>query len=202
MWKVLEGDGFGQGEASFKKFPLPKVFPLSKSLQIIFQLALDDRDLRAVDDLNTAAASNDTARTALTELGIGDEIGVLDRDAQTCGAAVEGNDVFLAAKPLQDERRNVAWRAGDVGALLFAVVVGTGVELYLVISHLASGREIVVAENEETEEEEIHNEIEDSHKRHHDPVGLGVALNDAKQGQVDDTAREGHAHTHAENVHE
>ena len=26
MWKVLEGDGFGQGEASFKKFPLPKVF--------------------------------------------------------------------------------------------------------------------------------------------------------------------------------
>ena len=27
MGKVLEGDGFGQGEASFKKFPLPKVFP-------------------------------------------------------------------------------------------------------------------------------------------------------------------------------
>ena len=30
MWKVLEGDGFGQGEASFKKFPPPKVFPHKK----------------------------------------------------------------------------------------------------------------------------------------------------------------------------
>ena len=73
---------------------------LLKCVYIVLKLTLDDRYLRAVNDLHAATATNNSTRTAPFEKIIRNKIFILDGHAQTCGTAIECDDVITSAKSL------------------------------------------------------------------------------------------------------
>ena len=140
--------------------------------------------------------------------GVLDLVGVNHGDPQTGGAAVHVREVRLAAQALEDQGRGgvgVTARRGSgaVGAHAgLGLEVGAGEELGLLVVVLTAGGLEVHLGNHEVEGEVVQEEVDHAHDHHPDPVGLGVALEDAEEGQVDEAAGEGHAHAHVKDVHQ
>src|SRR5699024_3524740 len=91
---------------------------------------------------------------------------------------------------------------GTLCALLLGVHVLAGVELDLAGVLLPAGGHEVELADHEGEHQEVEHEVDRAHDDHPTPAGLGVALHDAEEGQVDEAAGEGHTHAHVEDVHE
>ena len=131
----------------------------------------------------------------------------LYRHAQAGGAAIKSRNVFLASQPLQDQRRGSVRLGARLGsrfrrtALFFCIVVGARVELGFFRVLLAPGSGVILSSDQEAEKEEIDYKIDCAHKRDHDPVGFFIALQNAKQEEVDQSPRKGHTHAHVEHVH-
>ena len=177
-----------------------------RMLQIVLQIGLDDCDLRTVDDLHAVALVDDAGCARLLQQRIGHLVRVVHGDAQTGRAAVEVGKIVLAAQTLQDERgdrvRAVRLRAAvrtDAGLFL---EIGTGVEFGLLVVVLTTrGLEVHFADHKR-EGRVVEEEIDHADDDDPDPAGLGIALQDAEQREVDDAAREGHADTDAQNMHQ
>ena len=176
-----------------------------RGLHEVHQIGLDDRHLRSVNDLDAVALMHHAGGAGAFQHRVADLGGVDDRHAQTGGAAVHIGNVGLAAETLQNLGGNgVAHRrAGAVGADAgLGLEVGAGEQLGLLVVVLTAGGLEVALGDHEVEGEVVQEEVGDAHHDHPQPVGLGVALHDAEQRQVDQAAGEGHADAHVENVHE
>ena len=146
-----------------------------------------------------------TGSTALAQQGVLHLAGIHHGDAQTGGAAVHVGNIGLTAQAAEDQsRHSIAALPGravraDTGLFL---EVGTGVELgFFVVVFTARGLQVHLADHE-GEGQIVQNKVEHADDGHPDPVGLVIALQDTEQGQVDQTAGEGHTHTHVQDVHE
>ena len=79
------------------------VFLLNIQFHIIFEFALDDRDLRTVNNLHTTSATDNTACTACFEQILVNQALILYGYTQACGATIKRGNVFFAAKTRQNE---------------------------------------------------------------------------------------------------
>ncbi len=177
-----------------------------RRLHEVHQVGFNHRHLGSVYHLHAVALVDDAGRAGLLEQRIGHLPCVNHRHTQPGGAAVHVGQIRLAAQSLEDHGGDgvgesaAGCAAGRRAAL--GVVVGAGKELRLLTLVLAARRLQVHPGNHQIEGEVVEHKVRRADNNHPDPVGLGVALENAEQGQVDESAGEGHAHAHFENVHQ
>ena len=166
---------------------------VAEFLNQLFEVGLNDRYGRSVDDLDTIALDNNAGSAGGLEQCLVNLGGIHECQTKSGSAAVDiACDVVQTADSLEDRSglginvSSCSFAACDADTGCLAVLF-LGDHLDFRVACLTAGGLEILLEDESTEYEEVQDEVDREQRQQPDPVGLRVAGKDTVQDQVDET---------------